>query len=234
MFDSGETSEPPQEHAPNRYARLWSDPQWRVLAAVLAVVAAVAIAAPYLPGKVGVIAASGPGLQAAGKPSAPGAAAAKSRPSTAKPIPPTPEQLATSTRVPAKLAAALRTWSSTPAGTAFSEVRNEVGFALQSGGFKSYAVMRSACVSVGTSVNAAAARQPIPDAAMQSQYRAALSVLTKAASDCRSAISVQKTDESVRTEENSAALHLAQSELGTGVKSLAAIALVISEATAAG
>lgn len=234
MLDSGETSEPPEErHPPRRFDRFsqrWRDPELRVVAAVLAVVAAVAIAAPYLPGQVGVI--TGAGLHAAGKAAASGTAAAQPRPVSTKPIPPTPEQLAASTHVPAKLAAALKTWNSGPGGGALAEITNEVGAALQSGGLKAYVQMKAACGSLESSVNAAGTRPPIPDATMQSKYSAALTVLAKAASDCRSAISLQPSgDEYVRSSANPAVLHLAQSELNSGIKSLAGITTIIIAAT---
>jgi hypothetical protein len=136
--------------------------------------------------------------------------------------------------VPAKLAAALRTWNSGPGGSALHQIANDVGAALQSGGMKSYAMTRSACASLGTAVSAANTGPPIPDAAMQSKYSAALSVLAKAASDCRSAISVQRSGESVVGEADPAALHLAQGELDNGITSLADLRIVIDAATAGG
>ena len=223
MLEPGETSEPPVERTPER----------RVVAAVLAVVASVAIAAPYLPGHTGVITVGGAGIHAAGKAVASGAAGVKSRLATNKPIAPTPEQLATSTHVPAKLAAALRTWNSGPGGRALSQISTEVGIALQAGGLRTYVTMKSACANLEMSVSAAGTSSPIPDAAMQSQYQAALSVLAKAAADCRSAISAQPEGESMSTKEDPAVLHLAQSELSSGIKSVAAITVVINAAVAA-
>jgi len=243
MLDSGETSEPPEERGPtpssggpppssslpDRFSRVLSDPQWRVVAGVLAVVAVVALAAPYLPGKVGIVSAGGASVHAAGQ----GTAGAKPGPATAKPIPPTPEQLATGTSVAPKLAAALRTWDRGPGGRELVQIQSDVGAALQSGGMKSYAVMKVACASTGTSVSAAAARPPIPDATMQSKYSAALSMLAKGASDCRSAITEQRTNESVSTKENPTTLQLAQSEMNSGITSLAAITVVLNAAVAA-
>jgi hypothetical protein len=95
--------------------------------------------------------------------------------------------------------------------------------------------MRSACASLESSVSAAGTRPPIPDATMQGKYSAALSVLAKAASDCRAAISVQPAgDEYVRTTTNAAGLQLAQSELNTGIKSLAGINTLIIAAAKPG
>lgn len=201
-----------------------------MVAALIAVVAAVAIAAVFLPGKAGQIAAAG--LQPSHKAAVSGAAGANPHPIVTKPIPPTPEQVAKSTHVPAALAAALRTWNSGPGGGALAEITNEVGAALQSGGLKSYVQMKAACASLESSVNAAGTRPPIPDATMQSKYSAALSVLAKAASDCRAAISEQPDGgEVVQATTNAAVLQLAQSELDSGIKSLAGITTVIIAAT---
>lgn len=235
MLDSAETPEPPEEHAPSTprdgFSRLWRDPQMRVLGALLVVVAAVAIAAPYLPGKVGLTKGSA-GHHAPAKAAASGTAGAKPRPASTAPIPPTPEQQAASINVPAALAAALRAWNTGSAGRALFQITNDVGMALQSGGSKSYNVMRSTCANLATSIDAAGNLSPIPDAAMQSEYSAALSVLAKAASDCRSAISVQpEGDEYVSATTNPTVLQLAQSELSSGIKSLADITIVINAAT---
>jgi hypothetical protein len=201
------------------------------VAALIAVVAAVAIAALFLPGKAGHI--TGTGLRLPHKGAASGTAGANPHPVITKPIPPTPEQMARSTHVPAALAAALRRWNSGPGGGALAEITNEVGTALQSGGLKSYVQMKAACASLESSVNAAGTRPPIPDATMQSKYRAALAVLAKAASDCRAAISEQPDgSEYVSTATNATVLQLAQSELSNGVKSLAGITTVIIAATA--
>lgn len=202
-----------------------------MVGAVLAVVAAVVIAGPYLPGKVGVLKGSA-GLHAAGKAGASGTAGAKPRPTSTAPIPPTPEQQAASIHVPAALAAALRTWNTGSAGRALSAISGEVGSALQSSGSKNYVAMKSACGNLATSIAAAGKLAPLPDATMQSHYTAALSGLAKAASDCRSAISEQpQGDEFVHTTTNASVLQLAQSELTSGIKSLADIAIVINAAT---
>ncbi len=202
-----------------------------MVAAVLAVVAAVAIAAPYLPGKVGLIKGSA-GSHAAAAAGSSGTAGAKPGPVTTTPIPPTPEQQAAAIHVPAPLAAALRSWNTGSAGRALSQITTEVGTALQSSGKKSYVTMKSACGNLATSIDAAGNLAPIPDASMQSQYTSALSALAKAASDCRSAISEQPDgDEYVRTTTNPTVLQLAQTELSSGIKSLAAITIVIVAAT---
>lgn len=235
MLDSGETSEPPEERAPARtrdgLSHLWRDPQLRVVGAVLAVVAGVAIAAPYLPGKVGPIRGSA-GHHAPAKVAPSGSAGAKPRPVTTTPIPPTPEQQAASIHVPAALAAALQTWNTGSAGLALSQITNDVGTALQSGGSQAYSAMRAACGVLATSIDLAGTLAPIPNAAMESEYSAALSGLAKAASDCVSAITVQPDgDEYVRTTTNPTVLQLAQSELSSGIKSLADITLIINAAT---
>lgn len=244
MLDSGETAEPPEESAPStthdghsrshrrgvRFAR-WSDPELRVVAAVLAVVAAVAIAGPYLPGKVGVLKGNA-GSHAAARAGASGTAGAKPGPVTTTPIPPTPEQQAAGIHVPTALAAELRSWNTGSAGRALSQITTEVGTALQSSGRKSYVTMKSACGNLATSISAAGTLAPIPDATMQGQYSSALTALAKAAADCRSAISTQPAgDEYVRATTNPTVLQLAQSELSSGIKSLAAITIVINAAT---
>jgi len=233
MLDSGETSEPPEERAPStthdRFSRLWRDPQWRVVGALVAVMAAVAIAAPHLPGKVLTKGSASPHAPAKAET---GTAGAKPGPVTTTPIPPTPEQQAASIRVPPALAAALRTWNTGSAGRALSQITDDVSVALQSSGNQSYVAMKSACGTLATSIDAAGNLPPIPDAPMQTQYSAALSALAKAASDCRSAISEQTDgDEYVRTTTNPTVLQLAQSELSSGIKSLADITIVINAAT---
>lgn len=241
MHDSGEAFGPPEERAPSttharprthdRFSLRWRDPELRVVAAVLAAVAAVAIAAPYLPGRVGVIKGSA-GLHVPAKAEASGATGAKPRPASTAPIPPTPEQQAASIHVPAALAAALRTWNTGSGGRALFQISGDVGIALQSGGKKSYVAMKSACANLAISIDAAGKLAPIPDTTLQSQYSSALSALTRAASDCRSAISEQPSgDEYVRTTTNSTVLQLAQTELSTGIKSLAKITIVINAAT---
>jgi hypothetical protein len=247
MLDSGETSEPPEERAPSatdaghrstrrggiRLAVRWRDPELRVVAGVLAAVIAVAIAAPYLPGTVG-LAKGGSGRNAAGKAAASATGAPNTQPTqtTTTPIPPTPEQQAAAVHVPSALAAALRTWNTGSAGRALSQITGEVGTALQSSGTKSYNTMKSACSSLATSISAAGSLAPIPDTTMQGQYSAALSGLAKAASDCRSAITVTPDgDEYVRTTTNATVLQLALTELSSGIKSLAAITIVINAAT---
>jgi hypothetical protein len=114
------------------------------------------------------------------------------------------------------------------------QISSDVGAALQSGGIKSYAIMKTACATLGASVTAAGTRASIPDAAMQSKYSAALSLLAKGASDCRSAISVQPSGESVITKEDPTVLQLAQSEMNSGITSIAALTVIINAAVAAG
>jgi hypothetical protein len=247
MLDPGETSEPSEARAPStthaghglshrggvRFAVRWRDPEVRVVAGVVAAMVAIAIAGPYLPGTVG-LAKGSSGPNAASKAAAAGTGTPNTQPTktTTTPIPPTPEQQAAAVHVPSALAAELRTWNTGSAGRALSQITGDVGTALQSSGTKSYNAMKSACSSLATSISAAGNLAPIPDATMQSQYTAALSGLARAASDCRSAITVTPDgDEYVRTTTNPSVLQLAQTELSSGIKSLAAITIVINAAT---
>lgn len=235
MPDSGETSEPPEERAPlsgrDRFLRLWRQRHLQATAGVFAIVAAVAVAAPYLPGQVGGTKAGSYG-SAANSAEAPGFHGLLPGQSTTKPTPPTPEQVATSVNVPTQLAAALRTWNKGPGGKAFYQISNDIGMVLQSGGTKMYVAMKAACGNLATSVNAAATSPPIPDATMQSKYTAALSTLGKAAADCRSAISEQPNGtEYVSTTVNQAVLGSAQNEFSSVSKNLANIAVTIQAAT---
>jgi hypothetical protein len=231
MLDPGEASEPSEQHPPSRLHRflhLWQDRQVQVVAGALAVVAAIAIVAPHLPGRGHTVTAGGFG----GRPAASAKPSLTPRPVTSTtPNPRTPEQQAASVQVPAKLAAALRTWNDGPGGKTLNQVSTDVGSALQSGGLKIYTAMRSACDTVAASVKAAGTNPPIPDSTLQNQYSAALTLLAKAASDCLAAISEQPDgDEYVLTEENPTLLQQAQSEFNNGIKNVADVLIAIDAA----
>jgi hypothetical protein len=242
MLDSGETAEPPDGLAPSsrwyRFLRLRRDRQLQVVVGLLAVVTAAAIVAPHLPGRAGLITGSY-GVHGVSGGEASGAPSGQPTPGVPGLTPPppaqqgseTPEQLATSVQVSAQLAAALRTWNSGPGGKKLSQISNDVGMALQSGGIKQYVEMKAACGNLTTLISSAGTSPPIPNTAMQNEYTAALSALTKAAADCRSAISEQVDgDEYVETTENAEVLALAQTEFTSGIKSIADITIVIEAA----
>lgn len=240
MLGSGKTSDPPEEpeehsqlREPGRFVLQWSSRQLQVTVAVLALVACIAVLAPHLPGRSGVITSGSYSRHSVSNAEAPGTSAAKSRSATTKLVPRTSEQLATEVHVPANIAVALRTWDKGPGGKTLAQISNDVGIALQSGGMKIYGAMKTACENLAMSINAAGTSSPIPDEAMQIKYSSALSVLAKGAANCRSAISERpEGDENLSIEKNPTLLHLAQSELGSGIENLFGVTSFIAAARA--
>jgi hypothetical protein len=205
------SSIPPSERQP-----MWRN---RWLWAILAAMTAITVGAFYLP-------STSPGFATGiSRPSAAPSSSAGSQthPVAAAPLAParTPEEVSTSIRLPRRVAAALRKWNAGHGGGTLDAVTNDLGSALQAGGLKLYSPMSSACISLATAVSTAKAGPPIPNAASENSYVAALTALAKAAADCRAAISEKANgDESVLTEENPNLLQQARLELGAGSSGL--------------
>jgi hypothetical protein len=112
-------------------------------------------------------------------------------------------------------------WKASRGGTALAHVSGQLGVASMAGGVGHFAAMRLACVQLAAAVTAARAQPPIPDAALQKWYRAALSELAKAAAHCQAAISFKPNgDEDIATDHNATLLNLARSEFAAGAKDL--------------
>jgi hypothetical protein len=120
-----------------------------------------------------------------------------------------------------RLASALTQWNSSRAGTAMAALSGEVGAVTQDAGLQFYSPMRLACVQVAATVTDARADSPIPDAAFQRQYAAALSAFAKAAADCQSGISAHPYgDEDIETRQNQRILHRSGAEFAGGNQDL--------------
>jgi hypothetical protein len=189
-----------------------------IFAATFASVAIIVVAALFAAGRGGGVAA-----RAALPGSKTGAAASAGHPApTSKLAPgPTPENLAVSMHIPAKLRVPLRRWNNGNGGNALAAVSNEMGIALQAGGAKLYVSMKAACTALTVAINSANAAPPIPDAALQNRYTAALAQLAAAGTECRAAISEKVDgDETVATYENQVVYHQAELRFSVGVKDL--------------
>jgi hypothetical protein len=111
-------------------------------------------------------------------------------------------------------------WKAGPGGTTLNAVEQHMGSAMQAAGVKLYSSMKLACASLASDVGAAQAGPPIPYAAMQSLYANALTGLSSAAADCRSAISEHPSDETVAVHVNKALLDQARLEFAAMSKKL--------------
>ncbi len=135
-----------------------------IFAATFAGVAIVVAAALFAASRGGGVAASAalPGAKT-------GAVASSGHPAATSTLAPgrTPEDLAVSMHIPAKLRIPLRRWNNGNGGKALAAVSNEMGIALQAGGTKLYVSMKAACTSLTVAITAADAAPPIPDAALQ-------------------------------------------------------------------
>jgi hypothetical protein len=189
-----------------------------IFAATFASVAIVVAAALFAAGRGGGVAASAalPGSKT-------GAAAPSGHPAATSTLAPgpTPEDLAVSMHIPAKLRIPLRRWNNGTGGKALAAVSNEMGIALQAGGTKLYVSMKAACTALTVAITSADAGPPIPDAALQNRYMAALAQLAAAGRECRAAISEKVDgDETVATYENQVVYHQAELRFSVGVKDL--------------
>ena len=111
-------------------------------------------------------------------------------------------------------------WKAGPGGTTLNAVEQHMGSAMQAAGVKLYSSMKQDCASLASDVGAAQAGPPIPYAAMQRLYANALTGLSSAAADCRSAISEHPSDETVAVHVNNALLDQARLEFATMSKKL--------------
>jgi hypothetical protein len=93
----------------------------------------------------------------------------------------------------------IRRWEAGPGGNTLAAVEGQMGTAMQTAGLKLYGPMRQACTVLGSDISTAQAGPPIPDQAMQRLYATALGGLSRAAADCRAAISISTDGESVKT-----------------------------------
>jgi len=114
----------------------------------------------------------------------------------------------TALRWPRELKPQITRWNAGPGGAALSAVTVHLGSAMQAAAVRLYPVVRSRCVSLSSSVEAARGAPPIPDAAMQRLYAEVLAGLSGATVDCRNAISIHTQDvENIRIDLNKALLN---------------------------
>jgi hypothetical protein len=111
-------------------------------------------------------------------------------------------------------------WKAGPGGATLNAVEQHMGSAMQAAGVKLYGSMKLACASLASDVGAAQAGPPIPYAAMQRLYANALTGLSSAAADCRSAISEHPSDETTAIQVNKALLDQARVEFAAMSKKL--------------
>ncbi|HEY1343744.1 MAG TPA: hypothetical protein VGF54_02005 [Streptosporangiaceae bacterium] len=111
-------------------------------------------------------------------------------------------------------------WKAGPGGTTLNAVEQHMGSAMQAAGVKLYASMKLACASLASDVGTAQAGPPIPYAAMQRLYATALTGLSGAAANCRSAISEHPSDETTAVHVNQALLDQARLEFAAMSKKL--------------
>lgn len=90
---------------------------------------------------------------------------------------------------PPQLQRQILRWWAGRGGAALTSVETQMGNAMQAAGLKLYDPMRVACVSLASSVGTAQAGPPIPYDVMQRLYAKSLAGLSRAATDCRTAIS---------------------------------------------
>jgi len=103
-------------------------------------------------------------------------------------------------------------WEAGPGGKTLAAIREQMGTAMQSAGLKMYAAMRLACVQLASDISTAQAGPPIPDIAMQRLYAKTLAGLSRAAADCRTAISIHENGEDTRAHVNGPLLNRSRVE----------------------
>lgn len=124
-------------------------------------------------------------------------------------------------RWPPRLKHQILRWEAGPGGKALAAVEEQMGTAMQAAGVKLYAPTRLACVQLASDISTAQAGPLIPDGAMQRLYAKALAGLSRAAADCRTAISVHAGgDESVGIHVNRALLNQSRVEFAAMSKKL--------------
>ncbi len=127
----------------------------------------------------------------------------------------------TALRFPKGLTRQVSRWEAGPGGKALASVTAQMGYALQAAGTGLYPVMKQACASLASGIQAAHAGPPIPDAAMQSMYSKALARLSQGAANCQGAISIHVVDgENAETHVQQALFDLSRTELAAGSESL--------------
>jgi len=111
-------------------------------------------------------------------------------------------------------------WDAGPGGKTLAAVGEQMGTAMQSAGLKMYAAMRLACAQLASDVSTARAGPPIPDRAMQRLYAKALAGLSRAAADCRTAISIHSDGENTEAHVNGPLLNRSRVEFAAASKKL--------------
>ena len=122
--------------------------------------------------------------------------------------------------LPANMQSSVIAWQVGPGGKDLAAVTRLFGDALQAGGVRQYAQMRSACVQLTHSVSTAEAGPQIPVDAMQLLYEKALAELAKGAADCQAAITVHSGNEELGTTINARMRQQAASELAAGARDI--------------
>jgi hypothetical protein len=123
--------------------------------------------------------------------------------------------------LPENLQAKVKTWNAGPGGAALNAVAGDLGIVTQNGGVRQYVGMKAACGTLMSAVQTARSAAPIPYAAMQTLYSAALNDLAEGVAECRAAISVKPDgDEYDETSVNQQELSQASSEFTAGGKDL--------------
>lgn len=127
------------------------------------------------------------------------------------------KQVALKARHPAQVAA----WKAGNGGTALTMISQQIGNVLIAHGIGQYAVMLEACVRLDSAVRNANTSAPIPDAAMQTLYGKALSLLATGAANCQAAITVSSEGEgAIVTHTRASVLNAAVADFNTGVRNL--------------
>ena len=112
-------------------------------------------------------------------------------------------------------------WEAGSGGAALAAVEQQLGNAAQAAGIRLYAPARQACVGLASDISTAQAGPPIPYDPMQRLYAGALSGLSRAAADCRTAISVHADgDEGLSIHVDHALLGRLQAEFAIASKKL--------------
>jgi hypothetical protein len=123
--------------------------------------------------------------------------------------------------LPENLQAKVKAWNAGPGGAALNAVSGDLGIVTQNGGVRQYVGMKAACGTLMSAVQTARSGPPIPYAAMQTLYSAALNHLAEGATQCRAAISLTPDgDEYDETSVNQQDLSQANSEFSAGAKDL--------------
>jgi hypothetical protein len=115
-------------------------------------------------------------------------------------------------RWPPQLQRQMKRWRSGPGGAALTTVETQMGNAMQAAGLKMYVPMKLVCGSLASGISAAQSAPPIPYETMQRLYATALAGLSRAAADCRTAISVHVDGEDTDVHTNQGLLDQSRTE----------------------